>query len=224
MTERALLKLNAHFPLKRLDPGEYGSFKASPLTVRLDWYRAEGLGNVSLLHGKAMGGLMRMETLVIDPFLRDAPLFSYDYIAAMGKHTLLVEYYDTLIDPEGFDAAGLLPAKDGVAALPEHDLGVHWYDGLKLPASFAKRTNKTELPRLEIAFLSALDAYLLLAEQKPPLDDEAQSAKREKAGAYVNGLLSHGGPSTDAFAKAIGPARTKELFTRIVFGTEPPRI
>jgi len=36
----------------------------------------------------------------------------------------------------------------------------------------------------------------------PPLTDKA--AKREKTAAYVNGLLEHGGPSTDVFVQALG--------------------
>ena len=44
----------------------------------------------------------------------------------------------------------------------------------------------------------------------------------EKVSVYVNGLLSHGGPSTDVFRKAIGEAKTAELFHRVLFGTESP--
>ena len=216
----AIAKLNAHFPLTKRDAGEYAHFKAAPLTVDLDWYAAEGLGSVSLLRGKAMAGLMRMDTLVIDPFTRDVPLFSYDFISAMGNETMLVEYYDTLLDAAAFDASPLLAAKLAIAALPDHDLGAHWYDGLKLPVSFAKRTRKKALPALNAAFLTALDAYLALAAAKPVLSDAARQEKRGKAAAYVNGLLEHGGPSTDSFVKAIGAERTRQLFAGVVFGTE----
>ncbi len=83
MMRAALQKLSERFPLTKRDAGEYASFKASPLSVKLDWYEAEGLGNVSLLHGTAMAGLMQMDTLVINPTCRDLPLFSYDYISAI---------------------------------------------------------------------------------------------------------------------------------------------
>lgn len=218
MTEQAIRLIGQRFPLKRRDPGEYAAFKASPLALTLDWYEAEGLGNVSVLHGKAMGGLMKMDTLVINATGRDMPLFSYDYISAMGSHTLLVEYYDTMLAPAAFDASALEQVKASAAALPDNDLGAHWYDPMKLPASLSKKTKKRDLPQLETTFLSALTAYLFLAAEKEPIADPA--AKRERAAAYVNGLLEKGGPSTDAFAKSIGKDRTRDLFTRIVFGTE----
>lgn len=222
MTEQVFQAINARFPLTKLDAGQYARFKASPLSVELDWYAAEGLGNVSFLHGKAMGGLMQMDTLVIDPFCCDAPLFSYDFISAMGNITVLTEYYDTLLHADGFDPAALAAVKASVAMLPDHDLGAHWYDSMKLPASFAKKTKKAQLPRLETAFSDALDAYLALAAALPVLDAAAQTQKREKASAYVNGLLTNGGPSTDAFSKALGKEQTRDLFARIVFGTEAP--
>ena len=220
MKGAALERIGARFPLQSRDAGEYRSFKASPLTVQLDWYEAAGLGNVSWLQGKAMGGLMRMDTLVVNATERDLPLFSYDFISAMGNQTILVEYYDTLLAPASFDASPLAAVKERISALPDHDLGAHWYDSMKLPASLAKKTKKKALPELQQAFLSALDAYLAMAEQLPALSEAEAKVKREKGAAYVNGLLENGGPSTDAFKKSIGTARTRDVFTRIVFGTE----
>ena len=220
MINEALKLIDARFPLSSRNAGEYSAFKASPLSVKLDWFEAEGLGNLSVIHGKAMGGLMKMDTLVINATGRDVPLFSYDYIAAMGNHTLLVEYYDTLLDAEAFDPSPLAAVKDSIFALPDNDLGEHWYDYMKLPASLSKKTKKAALAELERAFLSALAAYLDIAAAKPALDEESAAAKRDKAAAYVNGLLERGGPSTDAFKKSIGEERTRYLFSKIVFGTE----
>lgn len=52
----------------------------------------------------------------------------------------------------------------------------------------------------------------------PPLTDMA--AKQAKTAAYVEGLLTHGGPSTDVFKKALGPEKTEQLFRKVLFGTE----
>lgn len=220
MIQTAVASIQAYFPLEQQDPGPYQRFKAGPMAVELSWYQAEGLGNVSAIRGKAMGGLMSMETLVIDPFYRDMPLFSFDSIAAMGKHTLLVEYYDTLLDQNAFDLAPLLAAKAQAASLPDHDLGQHWYDGLKLAASFAKRGKKTHVPIMETSFQQSLKAYLELCAKQPALAEEQAGEKRAKAHAYVMGLLEQGGPSTDAFIKALGREKTEDLFTRIVFGIQ----
>lgn len=219
MIQTAIASIQAFFPLRQQDPGPYQRFKAGPMAVELSWYQAEGLGNVSAIRGKAMAGLMTMETLVVNPFYRDMPLFSFDYIAAMGKHTLLVEYYDTLLAPDALDSVPLLAAKAQAASLPDHDLGQHWYDHLKLAPSFAKRGKKGHVPAMEAAFQQSLKAYLDLCARQPALPEEQAASKRAKAQAYVTGLLQQGGPSTDAFVKALGLEKTEDLFTRMVFGT-----
>ena len=212
-------RIGLSFPLREKDPGEYSSFRAGALRVRLRWYEAGGLGSVSLLLASAMGGLMHLETLVIDPFSRDLPLFSCDWIAAPGRRTLLAEYYDTLLLPGQLDAAPLGAVRGAFSDLKDKELGSHWYDTLKLPASFAKTGGRAAQPRMAEASQRALDAYLSLAGGLPLLGPEDRAEKRRKAASYVESLLTHGGPSTDAFLKAIGPERTRALFTRIVFGT-----
>ncbi len=220
MIEQSVERIGERFALTKLDTGEFASFRAAPLKLRSEQYSAEGLGNVSLLYGSAMAGLMRMETLVIDPFERDLPLFSFDRISALGNETMILEYYDTLLRPNAFNIAALLRVKESVAQLREHDLGEHWYDYMKLPASFAKKTGRSALSRLETAFVEALDAYLAAAAQSTLLSETEQTEKHKKASAYVNGLLQNGGPSTDAFVKSIGADKTRKLFRGIVFGTQ----
>ena len=212
-------RIGLSFPLREKDPGEYSSFRAGALCVRLRCYEAGGLGSVSLLLGSAMGGLMHLETLVVNPCARDLPLFSCDWIAAPGRRTLLAEYYDTLLSPGLPDAAPLDAVHGAFSDLKDKELGSHWYDTLKLPASFAKTGGRTAQARMAEASRRALDAYLSLAGGLPLLMPEDQAEKRGKTAAYVDGLLTHGGPSTDAFLKAIGPESTRELFTRVVFGT-----
>jgi hypothetical protein len=219
LLSEAKRQIAAEFPLQTLDAGEYASFRAAPLHVELEWYRAEGLGNVSFLRGRALGGLMSMQTLVVNPFSRDVPLFSFDWISAMGNQTLLTEYYNTLLRPESFDAGALQPAKELVGALTPYELGARWYDGIRLPQSIAVKAKKSALPQLRAAFYEALGAWLRLAAQSPLLDEAERGQKRERAAAYTNGLLQNGGPSTDAFQKSLGKERTADLFSRIVFGT-----
>ena len=44
--------------------------------------------------------------------------------------------------------------------------------------------------------------------------------KMKKASIYVEELIKNGGPSTDAFKKAIGEEKTAELFRKVLFATE----
>ncbi len=211
--------INNSFSLVPRDVGEFAAFKAPPMKITLESYSATGLGSVSYVHGTAMAGLMKMDTLVINAVSRDVPLFSCDLICAMGKYTLLVEYYDTLLDAGELDMSALSCAKEQLSHIPDHPLGEHWYDPLKLAPSFSKKAGRGEFAALSAAVKDALTAYAALAKKKPELGAEAAADKLQKSSEYVNGLLEHGGPSTDAFTKAIGAQKTRELFERFVFAT-----
>ena len=90
-------------------------------------------GEFAVLKAKGFFGLMKMETLIVNPKEIDLPLYSCDRILAMGIDTLIAELYDTAVG--GFSAPELDKIVAEAAALPERDPGKHWYDGIRLPPS-----------------------------------------------------------------------------------------
>ncbi len=211
--------INQKFPVKEIDTGKYKKFKASPLSVTTKQFKADGLGWIACLEGSAMFGLMKMVTIVIHSDERDIPLMSYDYISAMGNHTLLVEYYDTTKDRNQLDLSEMEKIKASLTNMKEYDLGEHWYDSMKLSCSIAKRDKKNKLPQMNQAVLASVKAYCQLAEKMPLLKDGDITEKQKRTAKYVDGLFEHGGPSTDAFVKAIGKEAAYDFFTKIIFKT-----
>ena len=155
-------------------------------------------GEFAVLKAKGFFGLMKMETLIVNPKEIDLPRYSCDRILAMGNDTLIAELYDTAVG--GFSAPELDKIVAEAAALPERDPGKHWYDGIRLPQSISKKGKKAQRAPFDRLALAHFKAWL--NADCPPLTDKA--AKREKTAAYVNGLLEHGGPSTDVFVQALG--------------------
>ena len=205
----------AQFPLEAIDAGEYKKLKVSGMSFDIAAYHAKGLGHVSVMTAKGFFGLMKMDTLIINPTEADMPLLSYDRVLAMGNDTLIFELYDTLLGQCDLSAAESVKA--ACAALPDHDLGQHWYDSIKLPVSMSKKGKKKDSAAFDKAAADYLAAYLSAAKCAAPCD---ASAKQEKAAVYVDGLLTNGGPSTDVFKKGIGEQKTAELFRKVLFGTE----
>ena len=214
MTEKLLQLLQLQYPLEVCDPGAFSTLKAKGMRFTVRAWEARGLGHVSVMEAKGFFGLMKMDTLIVNPTERDLPLYSYDRIQAMGNDTLIAELYDTTVC--GFRA----PALDAVcadgAALQDRDPGTHWYDGIRLSQSISKKGKKPERQAFDRLAEDHFAAWLGAAGQ--PLTDKA--AKRAKAAAYVDGLLTHGGPSTDVFKKALGQEKTELLFRKVLFGTE----
>ena len=212
MVDALLKTLGGQFPLKECDVGAFGDLKANGMKFTVRAYEAEGLGHVSVMQAKGFFGLMKMDTLIVNPKDVDLPLYSYDRILAMGSDTLIIELYDTTVEPPNTDALDAVNAKFG--DLPERDPGTHWYDSIKLPQSVSKKGKKLGA-RFDAYAAAYTDAYLKLPAK--PVSDPAK--KREKTSAYVEGLLRNGGPSTDVFKKALGEQKTAELFNQVLFGT-----
>lgn len=213
MTDKLLSMIKERFPLKEKNVGAFALLKANGMKFTVSAYEAEGLGHVSVMTAKGFFGLMKMDTLIVNPKTLDLPLYSYDRILAMGNDTLIVELYDTMVEP--LDTEALKAVNEANKDLPERDPGTHWYDGIKLKESVSKKGKKlTE--RFDAYTKDYTNAYLGLPAK--PVTDAA--AKREKANAYVEGLLKNGGPSTDVFKKALGEQKTAELFRKVLFGTE----
>ncbi|MBO7398122.1 MAG: hypothetical protein J6V10_03435 [Clostridia bacterium] len=207
-------KIGEKYALKETDARGMGRIKASGMTFEVKAFDAEGLGRVSVMSAKGFFGLMKMNTVIANPLYVDLPLYSYDLIAAMGNYTLITELYDTVLGE--FDETALLDVVKKYGFVPDRDPGEHWYDSIKLASSVSKKTDKKDsgllgsLARNHFAEFIKTDA--------PAVTDV--ETKKKKAAVYVEGLLENGGPSTDAFIKAIGAEKTGELFRKVLFGLE----
>ena len=211
MTNKILDIIKTKYPLSPIDAGDMATLKASGMKFAVEAYKAEGLGHVSVMRAKGFFGLMRMDTLIINPTEIDLPLYSYDRILAMGNDTLIVELYDTLISDYSED--GMIAVKEKFASLPERDPGEHWYDAIKLPSSISKKGKKVTASLDEMT-IEHFKAYLSSSTDSV----EDAEAKKDMAAVYVNGLLEKGGPSTDVFKKELGIENTTKLFREILFG------
>lgn len=212
MTDLILNRIAERFPLTETDVGSFRTMKVNGMRFTVRAFEAKGLGHVSVMQAKGFFGLMRMDTLIVNPKALDLPLLSYDRIHAMGNDTLIVELYDTLVDDCSIET--LQSVNETYKDLPARDPGTHWYDGIKLKESVSKKGKKLT-DRFNAYTEAYMKAYLELPS-KPVKDPEK---KREKTNAYVEGLSKNGGPSTDVFKKALGEERTKELFRTVLFGT-----
>lgn len=212
MIEQLLEMINEKYPLSEMEVGDMNVLKANGMKFTIQAYKAEGLGHVSVMCAKGFFGLMKMDTLIVNPYEIDLPLYSYDRIFAAGNDTLIVELYDTL---EGaYAEEHLQNVKAEYTDLEERDPGEHWYDDIKLASSISKKGKKKQSNRFDELTQKHFEAYLSTGASTVNVSD-----KQKKASYYVNGLLEKGGPSTDVFKKALGVETTTKLFQEILFGT-----
>lgn len=206
--------LKEKYTVKERNIGAYAVMKKNGMKFNISAYEIEGIGNMSYFTMSAMLGLMKMQTVVFTPLTVDAPLFSFDYINAMGNETLMLELYSTQLGD--IDVSSLDEIKARYHALPDHDLGSHWYDHLKMSPTLAKKGKKLteDYKKLCEEFFRG---YVTVLSTAAPCE---RGPKQEKVREYTNGLLNNGGPATDQFRKLFGEEATVELFTKYIFSSE----
>ena len=181
------------------------------MTFQLQSYDWNGCACLSRLTMRAYFGMMKMDTLICTPYAKDMPLLSYDLISALGKRTLLVEAYDTLVAP--VDLSAMMAVKENYRDLKDKQMKPAWYDNLKLPPTVAKIGNSQKLSALATEMISS---YLEIFDAARDVD---RSVKTERNRAYVEGLINDG-PTFKVVSKMIGAESAKTLFRRFLFGTE----
>lgn len=214
MLNKMLDEIKKNYELTPIDTSEFEGIKAMGMKFKISAYNAKGLGNVSLMTAKGFFGLMQMDTVIINPFEKDAPLFSYDRVYAMGNDTLFLEMYETRLNKT--ELTEVKRVTDANKNLPDSPVAPNWYDDIKFGESVKKKGKKGLTPAFDKMTEDYLAAYL--SETKKAGDCDKDSKKKE-ASKYTEGLLTHGGPSTNVFVKAIGIEKTSKLFREILFGT-----
>ncbi len=194
------------------DVSPWQTFSGKGMKFQLQSYDWEGFACVSYLNMRAFLGLMKMETLICTPYTKDIPIFSYDKIKAFGKKSLLLEVYDTQVEP--IDLSKLNRVKDSHKDLKDKHPKPAWYDSLRLSPSTFKEGPEAQLTQLATSMTTT---YLDLFPTAHEVDRDVKTAKNR---IYVEGLISNGGPAINAVRGMLGDEAAETLFRRFLFGTE----
>jgi len=211
MNQTLFSTLKQLYTLRKVSVGDYETIDKNGMHFQIRVYRIEGIGKLAVVSMKAMLGLMKMETMILSPYEKDAPIFSMDKIAAMGRDTFLAEFYDTRLQETDLSALDQVSEKyeDVTSYVPE----ARWYDSIRLPATVHKR-GKGMADTYEIMAEDYLMAFIEVLNEAPECDTEAKKAKVK---AYAHGLVINGGPAIDQFKKILGGQKAAELFEKYIF-------
>lgn len=194
------------------DVTPWQTFSGKGMKFQLQSFDWAGCACVSHLTMRAFLGLMKMETIICTPYTKDLPLFSYDLINAIGKRTLLVEVYDTQVAPA--DLSTMEAVKAAYSDLDDKPMKPAWYDHLKLSPTVCKTGRG---PRFSQMAEEMTTAYIDLFATAREVDSVAKTARNS---AYVEGLISNGGPAINTIRQMLGSESAETLFRRFLFGIE----
>ena len=214
MQEVILSELHSLYGLRPISGNPYAKIDRNGLHIRITTYEVRNLGHLSVIDMKAMLGLMKMESVVLSADTKDLPLFSSDLIRFPGKQTLLLEFYDNMLEPLSENAkAAYRKAKNKYKDLPPYNTGQHWYERIRYDFSFAS-SGKGLKEKERAITADYFNAYLENLATAPRCDP---GEKRIKTAGYVEGLFRNGGPAADQFRKLIGDDATRDVFEKYIF-------
>lgn len=183
-------------------------------------YDVEGLGNLSVM--KVNVGLMQMATLVLTPQDRNLPMVSADHMCIFGNRKSYFEFYDLVeAKDEAYNSliSELQNMNGPYSGLKDIEMDPAWYDNLKT-FSMYKSGKTADDKALAQMYTDGLEIYLNAADKLPQLTDAQKAKKNEITKNYTEGLITKGGVSTDAFKKSLGEDKTRDFFSKVLFGTE----
>ena len=214
MQEVIISGMQSLYGLEPVIGNKYAKIDKSGMHFKITTYEVKGFGYLSVIDMKAMLGLMKMESVVLNATHRDLPLYSGDLILVAGKCTLLQEFYNTMIDPMSEDAkAPYRRVKAKYKDLPPYETGPHWYDEIRYDFTLGASDKGLKEKERQIT-KDYFDAYLENVAAAPACDP---AEKKAKTAAYVDGLFKNGGPAVDQFKKLIGEEAAREVFEKYVF-------
>lgn len=215
LVKPALRQIGELFTFSENNIGDDRHLSHSGLNFAVHSYEIENVGHLCAMTLKAFWGLMTMETIVISPMEKDMPLFNMDRVSAFGKDTLVIEMYDTQLEPLGDEVQmefEELLARD--SALSDIESEPHWYDSIRYPFSYAKAGKGLEEP-FKRARKDYLAAYLKLLAEAPYCDEEAKLAKNRE---YAEKLVSNKGPAVDTMRNHFGDETMRRVVLRHMYG------
>lgn len=214
MMDQLLEMINAYYDLREQDTNTYKDAELNGIPLIIKSYDVVNFGSVSIL--SSASNVMNLDTLILNPFSKDMPLFSYDRIKAFQTDTLFIELYDTLLDKSMNKVVNeeLNKIKKKYQDINELEHKDNWYDSIRLDASISKKVERNQSNLFDELTKEYLKTYLSISKNLCSCNEELKKAKAKE---YTDGLLENGGPSTDAFIKAKGKEYTEKLYREVLF-------
>ncbi|MBR2810641.1 MAG: hypothetical protein IKD69_04600 [Solobacterium sp.] len=178
-------------------------------------YRAEGFGHVMTLETNAMGGFMKLATIVFTPNEGyDIPLLLLDIMFMGDKTTVFAEYYD-LAETEETQALDQL--YEAYQDLDDYKERPHWYIQERAPYSLIKSVKADQKGRILRMALEEAEIYGLMARYaflKGASEDE-KAFRRSRIKAFQDRMVKEGNPSEEALKRVLG-SRAEAFFREVI--------
>jgi len=210
LSQRVTAKAREVFASQDITPPKYAEMKYPKFLPMMRFachqYALEGFGNLFVMDTRAMGGMMKLSTMVFTPSAGvTAPFLLVDTMEMKKKRLCYVEYYDCTV------GGAVLPQMEGqrdeFANLPDYDEKPAWYIARRTPYSLIKGGEGVDQAALESMALTCVDRYLAGAKVAT-----VDPANLEGLRAFQSDMITLGNPSSDTLNKVLGKEGAETMF------------
>ena len=214
-------KARAAFPSADVTQPKYAEMRYPKLLPLMRFtchqYVLTGFGGLFIMETSAMGGMMKLSTMVFTPSSgKSVPFLLIDTMEMKKKQLAYVEYYDCTAH-----GSAPLPGAEGqraeFAALPDYAEKPAWYVARRTPYSLIKGGEGADKAALEAMVLTCVDRYLAGAGASP-----VDPANLVGLRAFQSDMLTLGNPSSGTLNKVLGPKEAEIMFRQAIMPVNTP--
>lgn len=206
------------FHLKEITPAQYASMKYPKILPMMRFcvhqYEMEGFGNLMTMDTKAMGGMMKLSTIVLTPNSgKQVPFLLIDTMEMKKKSLAYVEYYDCT--RAGAKMPGAEKQPEEFAHIADYAEKPAWYVERRTPYSLIKGGENVSSQELQKMVVTCAKRYLDAAQEAEVTPENLTGLK-----AFQQDMCTLGNPSTDTMTKVLGGDGARIFFEQVIMPVE----
>ena len=209
-----LTELKKQYECKQVDVGDFKEVKIEGSKIRIEAYDVKGIGRVSTIEVIGFLKLWKMQSVIINPLEKDAPIYYYHRHNRKGRDICKVEVLDMLLEVREIPEFDPVLAK--YADVKDLEDKPNWYDEIKMPSCILKTVKKSESAKLDEVAKDHFAAYLKVLATSPTC---GKNRKKECVKEFTDGLVEESGLAVLQLFRAYYKKNVaKALCENILFG------
>ena len=203
-----------YLKLREITPARYASMKYPKLLPVMRFfvhqYEAEHFGNIMTMDTRAMGGMMKLSTIVLTPNGgKRLPFLLIDTMEMKKKSLAYVEYYDCTKD--GAALPGADAQQEEFGGILDYAEKPAWYVERRTPYSLMKGGEGVVMEELDDMVMTCVKRYF-----EAMGNAEADEKNLVGLKAFQQDMCTLGNPSTDTMTKVLGADGAREFFENVI--------
>ena len=212
--------IQKEYELEQVDIGDFKKVMVYYiLPFYSEVYKIDTLGIVSIMTMNV--GMMEMLTFNINPYYKDLPQLTIEYMITFNTRKFYIDIYDFMINKEAEDYKDFIKKIEELntkySVLDDITSDENWYDKY-LAANVKKSGSILQDKKMMNIFSDIISYYIEYAKNAKELSQSDAKTKYDLTKDFCDKLVENGGVAINNFKKSLGDDKTKEFLGNVLYG------